>query len=399
MTISKPFPVINHEEQIVSHLFDILESLVNSSDFNVHVETTLDYSSSIDSDNDGEGSDESSDNLTDDSDYEEQQTTTRYGLENFALDYMQRALEYYDAIDPKTQKRIHTFKGLRSRFPCVTHQAYLSRFRTYLQNNGTKQQKIDCINDHVYEKFENARLQSLPVHDRDICHQSAFEFEMHSTRTLSYAGEKNTVSSVRSTNKITHRYTVQATINLAGQVVGPVFVCLQEKNGVMDECVRKNLFRADNIVTNCSASGKLTTLLIRFWIDNCLLPSIRHSRTLLLSDSWKGQGDKHGLYDKIKGLKHLEIPFKTTSKVQPLDVFFYRQWKVIPRRLHDRILLDGMDIDATERNNILKLQSLVHNQISSSIFTSMIKYAWFKAGYLDTHPGPFKTVTEHRIMN
>ncbi|CAF2847958.1 unnamed protein product [Rotaria sp. Silwood2] len=189
MTISKPFPVINHEEQIVSHLFDILESLVNSSDFNVHVETTLDYSSSIDSDNDDEGSDESSDNLTDDSDYEEQQTTTRYGLENFALDYMQRALEYYDAIDPKTQKRIHTFKGLRSRFPCVTHQAYLSRFRTYLQNNGTKQQKIDCINDHVYEKFENARLQSLPVHDRDICrwgYQKAVEISFYDFRASNY---------------------------------------------------------------------------------------------------------------------------------------------------------------------------------------------------------------------
>jgi len=138
MTISKPFLVVNNEEQIASHLFDILESLVNSSDFDVHVETTLDYSSSIDSDNDDEESDESSDNLTDDSDYEEQQTTRGYGLDNFTLDYMQRALEYYDAIDPKTQKRIHTFKSMRRRFPRTTHQAYLSRFRTYLQNNGTK---------------------------------------------------------------------------------------------------------------------------------------------------------------------------------------------------------------------------------------------------------------------
>lgn len=224
--------------------------------------------------------------------------------------------------------------------------------------------------------------------------QTAFEFEMHSSRTLSFVGEKSTLASVRSTNKITHRYTVQQTINLAGQVVGPVFVCLQEKDGRMGERVRKNLFHADNVVTTCSASGKLTTSLVRYWVDKCLSPSISHSRTLLLSDSWSGQGNQHELYDKIRWLKRLQIPFKTTSKIEPLDTFCQRQWKAIARRLYDRIILDDIDINATERNSILKLQSLIHNQLPSPVFMSMIKYAWFKAGYLDAHPGSFRTVTE-----
>ena len=47
-----------------------------------------------------------------------------------------------------------------------------------------------------------------------------------------------------------------------------------------------------------------------------------------------------------------------------------------------------------ERNNIMKLQSLIHNHLSSSEFMSMIEYTWFKAEYLDTHSNRLKTVTE-----
>jgi len=254
----------------------------------------------------------------------------------------------------------------------------------------------DIINESVEHFMEEVRDLLPSYNHRSILNtdQTAFEFEMHSTRTLSYVGEKATLLAVRSKNKITHRYTVQPTINLAGQIVGPVFVCLQEKDGRMGERVRKNLFHANNVVASCSSSGKLNTSLVQYWINNCLSPSLSHSRTLLLSDSWNGQSEKHGFYNEIRGLKRLQIPFKTTLKIQPLDVFFNRQWKVIARRLYDRILLDDMDTDVTERNNILKLQSLTHNQLSAPVFTAMIKYAWFKAGYLDVHPGRFKTVTE-----
>ncbi|CAF1141215.1 unnamed protein product [Rotaria sordida] len=264
-------------------------------------------------------SDESLDNSSDDSDYEEQNTTLFDGLQKFSLDYMQRALDYYDAMDPKTQKRRHTIKSVMRRFPRITHRRYLSRFRTYLQNNGTKKQKIDCINDYTVTKREvadediiNKSIEHFIEEVRDLLpsynhrsilntDQTAFEFEMHSTRTLSYVGEKATLSAVRSKNKITHRYTVQPTINLAGQIVGPVFVCLQEKDGRMGERVRKNLFHANNVVTSCSSSGKLNTSLVQYWINNCLFPSLSHSRTLLLSDSWNGQSEKHGFYDEIRG--------------------------------------------------------------------------------------------------
>lgn len=66
--------------------------------------------------------------------------------------------------------------------------------------------------------------------------------------------------------------------------------------------------------------------------------------------------------------------------------------KVIPRRLYDRVLLDELDISMSERNNIIRLVSLTHNQLSAKVFRPMIRYAWYASGYIDNHPGSFKTV-------
>jgi len=224
--------------------------------------------------------------------------------------------------------------------------------------------------------------------------QLGFELEIPPTRTLSYRGEKTTLATVRSINATTHSYTIQPIISMSGKVVGPVFLCLEESNGRMSANIRANLPQVQNVIVTCSASGKLTTSLVEYWRDNCLIPSLHSRKTLLLSDSWSGQSDGKGIYEPVKGCKRLEIPWKTTSKIQPLDVFFNRQWKVIARKVYERILLDEIDIHLAQRNNIIRLQSLIHNQVSAPIFIPMIRYAWFKGGYTNIDPRPFQTVTE-----
>ena len=124
------------------------------------------------------------------------------------------------------------------------------------------------------------------------------------------------------------------------------------------------------------------------------MSSLSSQKTLLLSDSWSGQADGKGIYESVKGLKRLEIPWKTTSKIQPLDVFFNRRWKIIVRKVYERVILDEIDIQLAQRNIIIRLQSLVHNQLSPSVFTPMIRYAWFKGGYTDVDPRHFQTVTQ-----
>jgi hypothetical protein len=115
-----------------------------------------------------------------------------------------------------------------------------------------------------------------------------------------------------------------------------------------------------NVVVTCSASDKLTTSLVKYWRDKCLLPSLSSQKTLLISDSWSGQADQNDIYESIRGLKRLEIPWKMTSEIQPLDVFFNRQWKVIVLKVYERVLLNEIDIHLAQRNNIIYLQSLIH---------------------------------------
>ena len=218
----------------------------------------------------------------------------------------------------------------------------------------------------------------MPQYNEDFvlnADQVGLQFEFPATRTLSYRGEKTTLATVRSRNASTHRYTVQLTISMSGKIVGPIYVCLKEINGELSDNIKANLPQMKNVVVTCSASGKLTTSLVEYWRDKCLIPSLLSEKTLLISDCWSGQTYHKGMYDSIKELKRLKIPWKITSKIQPLDVFFNRQWKVIARRIYERVLLDELEIHLAQRNNIIHLQSLIHNQLSSSVFTPMIRYA------------------------
>ena len=132
--------------------------------------------------------------------------------------------------------------------------------------------------------------------------------------------------------------------SLKGKIVGPIYLCLKEPKGRMSDNIKAHLYKADNLVVTRSAPGKLTTSLVEYRRDHVLLPSISlSSRSLLLSDSLSGQNDVKGIYKKIIGLYRLEIPPKTTPKIQPLDVFFNRQHKVILHRVYDRVILDDIN--------------------------------------------------------
>ena len=92
-----------------------------------------------------------------------------------------------------------------------------------------------------------------------------------------------------------------------------------------------------------------------------------------------------------KDIRILTIPKKTTGMIQPLDVYGFRIWKNFVRIFSDRVTLLNYDINLHLRNNIIKLQSLTHIQLSSPRFNNLFKYAWFKSGYIEERPPHFKT--------
>ena len=78
-------------------------------------------------------------------------------------------------------------------------------------------------------------------------------------------------------------------------------------------------------------------------------------------------------------MKFFKIPKGTTGKIQPLDVFGFRIWKNFVRYFSDSVILMNSDVNLHLRNNIIKLQSLVHNQSSSPRYINIFKQGWFKS--------------------
>ena len=61
--------------------------------------------------------------------------------------------------------------------------------------------------------------------------QRGVERKLHSSRTITFSGEKKTFGAVQSKNATTHSYTLQPTISLDEKLFDQIYLCLQEPNG------------------------------------------------------------------------------------------------------------------------------------------------------------------------
>lgn len=64
------------------------------------------------------------------------------------------------------------------------------------------------------------------------------------------------------------------------------------------------------------------------------------------------------------------------------------------RDIPDTVMLYNLDLNLHVRNNIIQLHSQVFNQFCSPRFENLIKYAWFKSGYVDERPPEFANPVE-----
>ena len=120
---------------------------------------------------------------------------------------------------------------------------------------------------------------------------------------------------------------------------------------------------------------------------------------LLLIDSWGGQ-TKLEMYDeifqdddKMSTCTVKVIPTKCTPLIQPCDVYFYRQVKNLIKKIQNCLQLIEENREINSREDCIKIQSIVHHQLSSPFFSKMIKYAWY-ASKLSEHREIFMNVNE-----
>lgn len=177
-----------------------------------------------------------------------------------------------------------------------------------------------------------------------------------------------------------------------GGFTGKLLLCLQETNGRLGPRVLQSLDVPENIYLVASKSGKFDKRLMQKWVEDCIQPMTSDRQIMLLYDSWTGQ-----TYDEIysslgENCIREQIPPKATSLVQPLDKYIFRQYKIFRRKIFERVVLDGLDLDLHKRENIIKLHSLIFNQFQSKSFTPMFNYSWYACTY--TTEKEFKNVNQ-----
>ena len=214
---------------------------------------------------------------------------------------------------------------------------------------------------------------------------------------MSLKGEASTLGYVKSAKFVTHSYTIMPTITFDGQLLSPMLLCLQEASGSFGPRVIEEIKELEaihrNVHITCSKSGKMDKQLMRNWVENCLAPHVEE-KCLLLLDSWDGQKDPSIFESVNENCDRALIPPNTTSLLQPLDRYFFRQYKILRR-----IQLDDLHIDLHSRKNIVKLHSLIHNQLCSSKFTGMIRFAWINCGYESQANYQFANVLDINFLN
>ena len=77
------------------------------------------------------------------------------------------------------------------------------------------------------------------------------------------------------------------------------------------------------------------------------------------------------------------IPPKTTKYAQPLDVYFFTQYKTYAKRITDFIKLcsSNMQPNLHDRFFIMELHCVIYIQLSAVAYRPMLRYAWQNAGY------------------
>lgn len=182
------------------------------------------------------------------------------------------------------------------------------------------------------------------------------------------------------------------TISYSGDCVGKLFICLKEEKGHFGPNIKKKIIEMKNFYKNiniyATKSGIVTSRLINIWAETLFSNKYFNENNnnsekieiLLLLDSlpahWNpGFGENIDL-SKFE-ITRLKIPKNTTDKLQPLDKFFNHKIKYFFREITNHVILNEIDLKLYHRNTIIKICSLIWEQLASEAFRPMIKYCFY----------------------
>lgn len=184
---------------------------------------------------------------------------------------------------------------------------------------------------------------------------------------------------VKSSNASSHTFTIDVLINMEGNISSKLYVCLKESDGKFGPRVLQNIIIPENIVLDCSSSGKVTKTNLQFFYEHLVNNTIT-GRSIIVEDSFTTHKTD---FTNIVAHPIIKKTIKpgTTRFCQPLDLYFFRQFKIIIRRIDNHSRLCEPNVKIHSRDFILKKLSIAHNQLKSPKLRPMIRYAWAAGGY------------------
>lgn len=276
--------------------------------------------------------------------------------------------------------------------------------------------KVHCVEEQ--ELFEDAQRFTEEINEYCAMNnvldcnvwnsdQSRFEYEMMTSRSYEIQGAKTVEAVVVSKNAVTHAYTLQVHISKAGYLGKKFYICFQESDEKFGPRIQDEINEAVQVVggiavVEASKSGKMTNAHADSWLENCFQVDVNENKaeTLLLLDAWSGH--KHMTTNDAGQLTIKMLPKSTTRFCQPLDVYFFRQYKIVAKKIVSTVrrkyLLEETTIKPNNRAFNIKMHAVVYNQLQSPLFRKMILYAWRKSGYEidmeDFSPQTFENVKD-----
>ena len=264
------------------------------------------------------------------------------------------------------------------------------------QKSVKDQDKINMSVDQLVRNVRRQiRLNSLSHSQVFNIDQSGIERECHQGITLAPKGTKKVIMTVQSKNATSHSSTVMPVVGADGHIMPVMFLQIAEPTGHFPKF--KPVFQAPNLYTTCGKSHIMTVKTLQEFMEHVYFQPAMPDVSLMICDSWAAFNNHERMQEMVPEGKRLlieQIPPSATCIAQPLDLYFFRQFKDFVKELSDLLTNlehESLDIKLSDRDNIIKLMSLTHFQFSAPIFKEMCKMGFYKADFIDDHPEPYQT--------
>lgn len=216
------------------------------------------------------------------------------------------------------------------------------------------------------------------------------QLEIPPGRTLTLRGTKKVIRKVQRVNATTHSYTVHVQMNASGKLPKKLPIVLYEPAD-MPKRAREDIGNYPNLQIYWSKSGLMGAEIAKRWMKENFLETVEKDSVLII-DAWTGYNQMLQMPEiEKKNLKIVRLPPGTTSRLQPADVYFNRPFKNMIRRVANKVRWQHNDFILAKRENILAMMDMLWYQFTAPRFENMVKYAWYRAGYIVEHPPEFET--------